>query len=79
MTIEPTTRSRLSKRVQDVPPSGIRKFFDVLATMPDVISLGVGEPALRRRLVDCPRRRILGDLRPAQPGERTHGGGRWPA
>ena len=44
MTTEPTTRSRLSKRVQDVPPSGIRKFFDVLATMPDVISLGVGEP-----------------------------------
>ncbi|MEX1296408.1 MAG: aminotransferase class I/II-fold pyridoxal phosphate-dependent enzyme [Candidatus Limnocylindrales bacterium] len=44
MTIEPTTRSRLSKRVQDVPPSGIRKFFDVLASMPDVISLGVGEP-----------------------------------
>jgi aminotransferase len=44
MTTEPTTRSRLSRRVQDVPPSGIRKFFDVLATMPDVISLGVGEP-----------------------------------
>jgi len=44
MTIEATTRSRLSKRVQDVPPSGIRKFFDVLASMPDVISLGVGEP-----------------------------------
>jgi aspartate aminotransferase len=30
--------------VLDVPPSGIRKFFDVLASMPDVISLGVGEP-----------------------------------
>ncbi|MGD8486502.1 MAG: aminotransferase class I/II-fold pyridoxal phosphate-dependent enzyme, partial [Chloroflexota bacterium] len=44
MTIEATTRSRLSQRVQHVPPSGIRKFFDVLATMPDVISLGVGEP-----------------------------------
>jgi aminotransferase len=44
MTTEPTTRSRLSQRVQDVPPSGIRKFFDVLASMPDVISLGVGEP-----------------------------------
>jgi aminotransferase len=44
MTTEPTTRSRLSRRVQDVPPSGIRKFFDVLASMPDVISLGVGEP-----------------------------------
>ena len=37
-------RSRLARRVLDVPPSGIRKFFDVLATMPDVISLGVGEP-----------------------------------
>jgi aminotransferase len=44
MTTRATTRSRLSKRVQDVPPSGIRKFFDVLASMPDVISLGVGEP-----------------------------------
>src|ERR1700693_611812 len=39
-----TTRSRLSQRVEAVPPSGIRKFFDVIATMPDVISLGVGEP-----------------------------------
>jgi len=27
-----------------VPPSGIRKFFDIIATMEDVISLGVGEP-----------------------------------
>ena len=35
---------RLSERVRAVPPSGIRKFFDVIATMPDVISLGVGEP-----------------------------------
>ncbi|MGI8928703.1 MAG: pyridoxal phosphate-dependent aminotransferase [Candidatus Limnocylindrales bacterium] len=37
-------RHRLSERVRAVPPSGIRKFFDVIATMPDVISLGVGEP-----------------------------------
>jgi aminotransferase len=37
-------RERLSERVRAVPPSGIRKFFDVIATMPDVISLGVGEP-----------------------------------
>ena len=37
-------RQRLSARVRAVPPSGIRKFFDVIATMPDVISLGVGEP-----------------------------------
>jgi aminotransferase len=27
-----------------VPPSGIRKFFDIAATMQDVISLGIGEP-----------------------------------
>jgi len=39
-----TARHRLSERVRAVPPSGIRKFFDVIATMPDVISLGVGEP-----------------------------------
>jgi len=38
------TRPRLSRRVREVPPSGIRRFFDVLATMPDVISLGIGEP-----------------------------------
>jgi aminotransferase len=34
----------LSKIVQDMPQSGIRKFFDVAAQMQDVISLGVGEP-----------------------------------
>jgi aminotransferase len=39
-----STRSRLAARVSAVPASGIRKFFDVIATMPDVISLGVGEP-----------------------------------
>jgi aminotransferase len=48
MSAEPvpltTPRQRLSERVRAVPPSGIRKFFDVVATMPDVISLGVGEP-----------------------------------
>ncbi|MFV2063537.1 MAG: pyridoxal phosphate-dependent aminotransferase [Chloroflexota bacterium] len=38
------TRTRLAQRVREVPPSGIRKFFDVLESMPDVISLGVGEP-----------------------------------
>ena len=35
---------RISRRVAAVPPSGIRKFFDIAATMPDVISLGIGEP-----------------------------------
>ena len=35
---------RISRRVAVVPPSGIRKFFDIAATMQDVISLGIGEP-----------------------------------
>src|SRR4029453_4390576 len=34
----------VAARVHDVPPSGIRKFFDIVATMKDVISLGIGEP-----------------------------------
>ena len=34
----------LCKRVAQVPPSGIRKFFDIVSEMKDVISLGVGEP-----------------------------------
>lgn len=34
----------LSKIARDLPPSGIRKFFDIAAKMHDVISLGVGEP-----------------------------------
>src|SRR5690606_27418069 len=36
--------SRLSQRVLAVPPSGIRKYFDIAATMEDVVSLGIGEP-----------------------------------
>ena len=34
----------LSPVVQEVPPSGIRKYFDIAETMQGVISLGVGEP-----------------------------------
>ena len=34
----------ISKKVQDMQPSGIRAFFDLVLGMPDVISLGVGEP-----------------------------------
>lgn len=37
-------RDPLSKKVIDIKPSGIRKFFDVVSEMPDAISLGVGEP-----------------------------------
>src|SRR6266496_1371402 len=40
----PLAERALSQRVRAVPPSGIRRFFDILATMHDVISLGVGEP-----------------------------------
>jgi aminotransferase len=37
-------RHFISKRIDAVPPSGIRRFFDIAATMKDVISLGIGEP-----------------------------------
>jgi aminotransferase len=37
-------RDFVSSRARDIPPSGIRKFFDLLLTMEDVITLGVGEP-----------------------------------
>jgi aminotransferase len=33
-----------STKVRAVPPSGIRRFFDIIASMDDVISLGIGEP-----------------------------------
>ena len=36
--------SVLNREVAQVPPSGIRKFFDIVSEMKDVISLGVGEP-----------------------------------
>ena len=37
-------RNPLSKKVVQIQPSGIRKFFDIVSEMPDAISLGVGEP-----------------------------------
>lgn len=43
-TLSGPTLPGLTRRVRDVPPSGIRKFFDIIATMPEVISLGIGEP-----------------------------------
>jgi len=49
MSPRPVARSRrarsvISQRVAGISPSGIRKFFDLLTTMEDAISLGVGEP-----------------------------------
>lgn len=34
----------MSKKIVTIPPSGIRKFFDIVSEMKDAISLGVGEP-----------------------------------
>ena len=36
--------SRIAPHVEELPKSGIRKFFDIVAQSKDVISLGVGEP-----------------------------------
>jgi aminotransferase len=52
--------------VHAVPPSGIRRFFDILATMDDVISLGVGEPDF-----DTPERIVAAGVRSLHLG-RTH-------
>ncbi|MEI8039883.1 MAG: aminotransferase class I/II-fold pyridoxal phosphate-dependent enzyme [Verrucomicrobiota bacterium] len=37
-------RNRINTTVRDIPRSGIRDFFDLVTTMKDVISLGIGEP-----------------------------------
>lgn len=42
MTFDP--KGFITPLVKDLPPSGIRKFFDLVSEMKDVISLGVGEP-----------------------------------
>lgn len=37
-------RNPLNNKITAIPPSGIRKFFDIVSDMKDAISLGVGEP-----------------------------------
>ena len=37
-------RERVAKHVKELPKSGIRKFFDIVAQSKDIVSLGVGEP-----------------------------------
>ena len=37
-------KERVARHVAELPKSGIRKFFDIVAQSPDVVSLGVGEP-----------------------------------
>ena len=65
-TRAPLAERALAERVRSVPPSGIRKFFDILATMDDVISLGVGEPDF-----DTPRSIIEAGVESLREG-RTH-------
>ncbi len=59
-------QSYLAERVQNLKPSGIRKFFDIVATMKDVISLGIGEPDF-----NTPERILQAGIRSLQNGE-TH-------
>ncbi len=56
----------LARRVAQLKPSGIRKFFDIVATMKDVISLGIGEPDF-----DTPAPIVQAGIRSLQRGE-TH-------
>jgi aminotransferase len=65
-TRPPLAERALSQRVHAVPPSGIRRFFDILATMDDVISLGIGEPDF-----DTPERIVAAGVRSLHNG-RTH-------
>ena len=44
MNVSPSLRNRINTVVRDIPRSGIRDFFDIVSTMKDVISLGIGEP-----------------------------------
>jgi aminotransferase len=65
-TRPPLAERALAERVRAVPPSGIRRFFDILATMDDVISLGVGEPDF-----DTPRVIVEAGVESLREG-RTH-------
>jgi aminotransferase len=62
----PLAERVLAQRVLAVPPSGIRRFFDILATMTDVISLGVGEPDF-----DTPKEIVEAGVESLREG-RTH-------
>ena len=68
---EVTNVHRLSKRVAGLKPSGIRKFFDIAATMKDVISLGIGEPDFT-----TPKPILDAGIRSLQNGE-THYTSNW--
>ena len=48
-------RNPLSKRIVEIEPSGIRKFFDIVNEMEDAISLGVGDRILIHRGISVMR------------------------
>ncbi|MCI0346179.1 MAG: aminotransferase class I/II-fold pyridoxal phosphate-dependent enzyme [Chloroflexi bacterium] len=62
----PLAERALAQRVRAVAPSGIRRFFEIAATMTDVISLGIGEPDF-----DTPRLIIEAGVESLREG-RTH-------
>src|SRR3954471_9332633 len=62
----PLADRALARRVTEVPPSGIRRFFDIAATMEDVISLGIGEPDF-----DTPKQIVEAGVQSLREG-RTH-------
>lgn len=43
-TLNQSMKSYVTPQVENIPPSGIRKFFDLVSASKDIISLGVGEP-----------------------------------
>ncbi len=65
-TSDEMNRRYLSERVLRLKPSGIRRFFDIVATMQDVISLGIGEPDFT-----TPEPILQSGIRSLQSGE-TH-------
>lgn len=65
-------RSRISTRATEVPPSGIRRFFEIAATMKDCISLGIGEPdfVTPQRIMDA----AIGSLEAGMTGYTSNAG-----
>lgn len=65
-------RSRISSRASEVPPSGIRRFFEIAATMKDCISLGIGEPdfVTPQRIMDA----AIGSLEAGMTGYTSNAG-----
>ncbi len=44
LATQQSPQALISEAVKKIPPSGIREFFDIVYSMPDCVSLGVGEP-----------------------------------